>query len=222
MGFWDWLRGKTAALQISDDSVWLTTEAKLLGVCNAVSKNLDAGRSVLVVAHFPATLAILAEEMHKQNTKSVSLSEVTTKALSAHLRNEPHVMSALAASLVPDSFPVLSDDAPGEPKLAIIAAERHFVRARDDHVVAFAEGLSIPCQLGFHLSLEDPLLRKLGLEWTAGALRGLGMTEANAVQSRGLSRGIKGAQAKLLEFTTGEQPARSAEEWLRLNSTDRA
>jgi hypothetical protein len=37
--------------------------------------------------------------------------------------------------------------------------ERHPLRAKDDAVAEFAENLPPPCRLGFHLSLQDPMMR---------------------------------------------------------------
>jgi hypothetical protein len=37
--------------------------------------------------------------------------------------------------------------------------DRHFLRAHDDRIVDFAKGLEWRSSVGFHVALDDPLMR---------------------------------------------------------------
>ena len=100
----------------------------------------------------------------------------------------------------------------------LIVAERHPMLSADDAIMQFAEEIPCNCRLTYHLSLEDPLLKMFVTEFVQRILDSLEMTEEEAIQSSMISRRIKAAQQKIESTVLGNATAKSAAEWLKLNT----
>jgi preprotein translocase subunit SecA len=79
------------------------------------------------------------------------------------------LLLTLAQALLPDDFP--SPGVEESEPLSSLVWERHFLRAHDDKIVAFARSLGRRCRARFHLSRKDPLMRVFAGEWVEGVLR---------------------------------------------------
>jgi len=216
MGLFTWLFGKPSRVAVRD-AVWLKDSARKQGAARAVAKPHAAGRPVLLLAHFPATLAAFGEHLVNWKLPHAPIPDALTPAAALRLAAEPapRVHFGLAHNLRPDEFP--PEDQPDSP-LAVVVLERHPLRRHDDHVVRFAEGLGRRAEVEFHVALDDPLMRLFDGERLQGILRQLGMEEDVPIKSAMVSRRIKAAQDKLAaRVATNERDAESAEEWLRLN-----
>jgi hypothetical protein len=220
VGFWDWLKGKPKGVEVVE-LVWMNQEAKFQGLVTEIQEQLLATPMILVVAHFPLTLARLRQELDQNNLSY----EVQERRLSpadflraANLGNAAPILLAQAEALIPDEFPnpVVGELAP----LAILVAERHFLRSRDDMIVNFALSLGRRSRMNIHVCLQDPLMQAFAGEWVRGVLSGLGMKDSDAIKSAMVARRIKGAQASFAKRAIADQKANSAEEWLKLNVPD--
>jgi hypothetical protein len=214
MGFWDWLFGKRGPVTVTD-AVWLTGPARVRAVCG----RLQQPGGVLVLAHFPASLNAWRQELTTAGIAHI-LIPPRLEARDAVRRLDPPpaqgVLLGLVSQLVPDPFtPPVTED---EPALALLVVERHFLPDEDQKVVAFAASLGRRCEVTFHTALDDPLMRIFAGEWVGETLRKLGMDEDDRIESRMVSRRIRGAQAEIARQVGGAaMPAESADEWLRLN-----
>ena len=152
MGLWDWLSGRPKNVLATDDVIWINQAAKLWGLRQAVQGRSDDSVLALVVAHFPRTLAQVREALME---RGVPYQGSERRLTAADLLRQPGQKSGsgplvtLAESLIPDDFPNPVADAPG--RLSILVAERHFLRANDERILAFARSLGRPCRLSFHL-----------------------------------------------------------------------
>lgn len=218
MGLWNWLSGKRKRVPIRD-SLWLTSAARYAGVCRSI-KEADAGTdSVLVLAHFPATL----DDLRQALTEARIAHDDVARTLSADTlhqhhagHNGPLVLAGLVRQLRPDPFPNPNPDEQG--RLECLVVERHFVRTYDDAVLEFVASLGRPAAITFHLSLEDPLLRPIGGDWIQGVLRRLGAQESAPITSELIARRIPGAQERFGRQAAQEQDADSPEQWLERNA----
>ncbi len=118
-----------------------------------------------------------------------------------------HVSVELAAGLV--EAPERNAD------LLVVVAERHPLREHDERVVRWADASA--GAVVFHVSLEDEPLVRFVDERVKGLLARLGGSPDEALESRLLSRAVENAQAKVAKGATGDRPADSAEDWLRVN-----
>ena len=215
MGFWDWLTGGRKRIEVAD-VVWLTAAAKWQGIARQVQGK--AGEvPVLVLAHFPATLAEVRDALAAAGTAATPLERPASPAA---LRGQiqaggPGVYLGLANLFRPDPFPAPEGEE-GSP-VAVVVAERHFLRERDDAVTAFVEQIGPGGRVTFHTSLDDPLMKIFAGDWVAGSLRRLGMRETDPIESAIVGRRIRAAQAKIAGRVHGEREADSAEEWLQVN-----
>ncbi len=194
MGLFNWFTAKREPV-----FVWLTRQAKLSGIGRCVAEALADAKgpaAIFVTAHFQDTLNELVEGIDVEQCEGRVL---LTKA---------DALGAFSASQVAfdHTQPVL-----------IIVAERHPLSVHDKAVSQFGSNLSSECQIVYHLSLEDPLMRPFAGEWVENVLRSLGMTEDQAIQSRMVERRLERALRRIEAEATGDQPADSAEEWLERN-----
>jgi hypothetical protein len=199
MGMLDWFRKPKSNVEVLDDVIWLTKQAKFAGIATAVARCLDGPEpsgAVYLVAHFPncrdELAAIAAKESFDQRI----------------------VVITLADDLAGSRPSVVSGDSPA---VTIIVAERHPLEAHDAAVVEFAEGLPRRCRLVHHVSLEDPLMKVFASPWVQNMLEQLGMDENEAIESRMVSRRIQEAARKVERQAVSDLRANSAEEWLQLN-----
>ena len=182
MGLFGWFRRKPSVVLLND-KIWLTTAAKLDGVREAVRERVGQDAVIVVAAHFPASLREVRKHLEASglNVQPAEGSDASKQLFEAARRGE-----AVVAALVETLAGITPPDGPAAEPLpvTILVAERHLLRAKDDALIAFAEFLAPPGRIGFHLSLEDALLRALGGAAVASTLQQLGMKENEAIESR--------------------------------------
>jgi hypothetical protein len=217
MGLISWLFGKHSRVTVRD-LIWLSNEARNNGIALRIKGSMVEMQSLLVVAHFPATLAAFGEHVVSHEWPYVGMPDVLTPTAALALAAEyvpARLLLGLARNLqVPESLSE-SDELPSP--LPVIVLERHPVRRYDDRVVAFAEGLGDRAEVEFHTSFDDPLMKMYAGDRARGILRRMGQKEDEAMDGGMLSRSLKGAQRKLEARLNDEQDADSAEEWVRKN-----
>jgi hypothetical protein len=216
MGLFSWLFGKPGRVT-TRDVIWLDDSARGAGVAKAVNRFLLAGKSVLLVAQFPATLAAFGEYIIARKWSSHAAPDMLTPSTALILAAEsaPHLLFALARNLRAAEMPPPDDAAPSP--LPILVLERHPLRGRDDRVVEFAEGLGGGATVEFHVSLDDPLMKRFAGDWMQNVLRKMGMKEEEPIESPMVARRVKAAQNKMAKRGMNERDADSAEEWMRKN-----
>lgn len=202
----------------SPDRIWLTPEAKFNGLVAQVQDRLDEDQFVFVLAHFPATLARVEQELSAAGVPNeFHDGRLTRKNLVSLIdqANGQRVLLVLADSLAFDELPLEINDSVEE--VTFVVAERHFLRQKDEAISSFARKLGRPCEVVFYLSLHDPLMKHFAGIWIENVLLRLGLDESKAIESKMVASRVKVAQAKLSSGVFSDRPADSAEEWLRLN-----
>jgi hypothetical protein len=216
MGLFGWFRRKPSVVLLND-KIWLTTAAKLDGVREAVRERVGQDAVIVIAAHFPASLRDVRKHLE---TAGLSVQPIEGRDggkqhFELTRRGDSTIVAALAETLAGLTPP---EAVGGEPfPVTFVVAERHPLRAKDDSFLPVAERLTPPGRIGFHLSLEDPVLRLFAGEWVGDVLRRLGMEEKEAIESRMIARRIRAAQKKIAKLAVLDRPADSAEEWVRLN-----
>jgi hypothetical protein len=213
VGLLSWLFGKPDTVEVRE-LVWQTSKCRSRTVAKELAEHVAAGRSVLLLAHFPATLAALAPDLLGENLPREPITDGFTPQ--AALRpGTPRVLFGLVRNLRPDDFPAA--DAPDSP-LPVLLVERHFLRRHDDRVTEFARGLGGRATVAVHSSFDDHLIRMFVGDWVRNILKQLGMEDDEAIDSGMVNRRIHQAQDKIIPLVVEEEvPADSPEEWYRLN-----
>lgn len=214
MGLLSWLFGNPARVT-TRDVIWLNDSARGEGVARAVNRFLLAGKSVLLVAQFPATLGAFGEHILARKWPNHAVPDVLTpnEALRLAAESAPRLLFALARNLRAAATPPPDDAAPSP--LPVLVLERHPLRSHDDRVVEFAEGLGGSAAVEFHVSFDDPLMKRFAGDWMQNVLRNLGMKEEEPIESPMVARRLKAAQNKISKRGMNEHDADSAEEWFK-------
>lgn len=199
MGLFDWFRTPASNVEVLNDVIWLTKQARFNGIRKALSCSLDdpdRSAAILLVAHF--------QETFDEIQKIVESGEFTGPVTATIAEN----LSSNAASrlTLDESYTI-----------QILVAERHPLPAHDETVVEFARSLPCRCRLVRHVSLEDPLMRCFAGEWIENLLKTLGMKEEEAIESVMVARRILAAQKKIASVSVDDLPAGSAAEWMERN-----
>ena len=200
MSFFSRLFGsdRSSKVDVDPDSVWLTADAKFGGVLRQM-QDLNSGETVaiLLVAHFAETMKQLQEtvERYDGNTPAMAV-------LAADLSAE------IASGLAADETQVID----------LIVAERHPLTNVDDQVMSeFADLLPCRSRVSYHISLDEPLMKRFAGDSVTSMLQALGMDENERIESSMVSSRIRAAQRKLTAQATGNRKAASMEEWIQMN-----
>jgi preprotein translocase subunit SecA len=134
MSFWTWLTGKKSSVTATD-RIWLTKAARGRGLCQELVEHLSNARPSILLAHFPATLAEVQQELSRQGVPhrwvdhAISAKEVSRLAspeglvrlgLVKQLQPDPQLRNGLPT--VPASGPQVSlHRGKGDLRLAISA-----------------------------------------------------------------------------------------------------
>ena len=197
MGLFDFLFGnkRQTSVQIMDDRIWLSQNAKVNGIKQQIRQQTDS-TAILLVAHFEETL---------QQLRTITAGDNADTPVQLMLAE--NLASDIAARLNTDESTIVD----------LIVAERHPLKSADDALIAFTESLPCRCRVAYHLSLDDPLLRRFIGGFVEKMLENLGMNKDEPLESHLISRRIKAAQKKIEQQAFGNSRAFSASEWLELN-----
>jgi hypothetical protein len=199
MGLFEFLLGRSASnVEVLRDKIWMTQRAKLIGIRREIAERSNSrSAAILLVAHFQNVL----EEL-----KVVAAESPWNTPLMATLAE--NLSTATASRLILDNSATID----------LIVAERHPMVDAEDKVIEFSKGLPCKCRVAYHLSLEDPVLKRFSGEWVTGVLKKLGMAEDESLESPLVTRRIRGAQEIYKREVIGNHEAHSAAEWMQLNS----
>jgi preprotein translocase subunit SecA len=214
MGLFSWLFGRPSPVEQAL-RVWLGEPGHRAGVFRELDEHLAAGRRVLLVAQFPATLATFRAELDRRRIRHDLLPAGTSPAAAVGLLergDSAPVLLGLARELRPDQFPS-SEPTPGKP-VPVVVLEQHPLRAHDEEVVRFAEGFGRPARVVVHTHLDTPLMKMFAGDWVRGVLRQLGMKDDEAIGSKMVARRVRAAQDQIAGRVRWDADAESAEEWL--------
>ncbi|NLS97625.1 MAG: hypothetical protein GXX96_36255 [Planctomycetaceae bacterium] len=201
MGIFDWLKTPKTTVDLLDDVIWLTKQAKFTGISASIGRCLaEPARpfAVLLVAHFRDCLEQLQAIVQQGGFENV--------------------IATTAENLTGRSASRLGSD--DSQTVVIIVAERHPLQAHDAAVTESAQSLPCRCRLVHHVSLEDPMMQMFAGEWVQNVLQRLGMNEHEAIESRMVTRRIQAAAQKIENQAVSDMAADSAEEWLERNCPD--
>lgn len=181
------------------DLIWVTTKGKSKGLATALDQAVvKQPIAVLLVAHFEDTFAML-EVIQKEHKSSVPVMVTNATQLNTEIASQ-----------------FQADD---RQTLAVIVGERHPLLEEDDRIIKqFAVALNCKCDVQFHLSLEDPIMQPMAGEQVRKMITQLGMRDDDCISSGLVTRRIRRYQQELAKQATGNQPARTAEQWLELNT----
>jgi hypothetical protein len=184
----DWLFGKKDQAIRAEDSVWMSSVAKMTGIRREVERLAKGGRSVVVVAWTLAAFDELVRELDPH--KPILCRDLFgLDALRAQLARAGSVAIALGNALSTDVKPVTS------VPVEILVCGRNDLRSADDSIVRFADLIGPNARVAFHLALDDELLKDY-IGTLKPLLARLEVPQDEAISSPMVTRAIAGAQSK--------------------------
>ncbi len=195
----NWLIGERKNIIALSDAVWVTREAKFAGIKRLVNARFqaeDAPLAIILVAHFPDTLAEL---------EKIAGADDIDGPVTATLSGQLNYVSTSAA--------IFGDS----ETIEIIVGERHPLRLHDEKVAEFAQGLPCRSRVTHHLALNDALLKGTVGNCVTSMLQKLGMKDQEPLASDLISQQIKLAQQKIVERVINDEQADSADAWMAKN-----
>ena len=214
MGLFSWLFGAPETVTVRE-LVWQTSASRSRAVAKELAEHVAAGRSVLLLAHFPSTLAALAPDLLGEKLPHEPIPNGLAPESALRAASPPRVLFGLVRNLKPAEFP--SPEAPESP-LPVLLMERHFLRRHDDRATEFARGLGGRAAVAVHNSFDDPFIKMFVGDWVLNTLKQLGIEPDEAIDSGLVNRRIRHAQDTILARVREEDaPADSPEEWWQTN-----
>ena len=208
MSWKDLFRSRRSSPQAEEDSLWLTSSAKLAGLRERVARHAADGQ-VVVLAHFPATLDAVETVLGDLFGTERGDSEADLAAAIA----SPET-GAICLGLV-DQLPPAEVHAFPRGRISFLVAERHPLRAQDERVERLASALLCPSRVRFHLAIDDPLLEHIGKGKLRQLLTHLGIEEDQELTHPTLTSAVERVQKEAAKRARSPIEASSSEEWVR-------
>lgn len=213
----DKLFRRPAAVQREADRVWKTQAAALEGLLTLVTALPPATTRVLLVAHFADTAHALEAVCA---ARGLACERYFTPLDGARLHTPAAYQPANRLHLALAEALPRTRLAPGQDwgfELHLHVVEHHPLPAPDDQLLAFAAGLPGRTRVGFHASLESPLLQHYGGQQVIQLMNALHVPEHESLANPLIERSIRQAQEKVARQVPQPAPARSMAQWFQVN-----
>jgi len=181
-----------------EDHVWANDAARTSGFVRDALRLAEEGRSVLAATRSTQVfheLATLMEAQRPAQCKDLfGQNELSTRL------DQANAITIALTSALPHPAPAAPHPSRGSqpsPHVEILVFGRHERRTEDDAVLAFADSLGARARVTFHLSFEDPLLRRHAGAQIQELLGKLGMSNDEAIAHSMVTRAIEKAQRSL-------------------------
>ena len=197
---------------LADDKVWFDESTKVQQICTDVATAHLAGRSVLVLSHFEATLSQLSRVLREKGIGHEQFSSFNPVELCANNAGLVWLGSARAFQVTNTMTPSAAGNG-----LEIICAEHHPMRSRDQQVIDSAAKLVCDGHLCFHFSLDDPVMKYFGVGPIKALFEQLGMSKGECISHHLVTTAIRSAQEKIESKVGREMPTHSVEDWFKYN-----
>ena len=234
---WNWFNKKRNRKLL--DSFALLDSGKWKAIQKAVRDVESTGQATLLVTHFPSTFewvqsnlehAGLSYSIAPQRLDRDAIGSLIPSGKAPHSADTPVAENSVDAHSLHLLLAAQLEFAEGETRssplpreaadqlLSVIVCERHPVAHQDRQLQMFFESLPWKTQLGYFLSLEEPLIRAAIGENAVVVMQQLGLNEHELITSQILTRRIDRFTKKFDE-RQDLLDADSPGDWLDANSS---
>ena len=211
----DWLFRKSN-FQLFQDHYARTYDSMFAGLLEAITIRLEKGDTVFLLAHFQATFLELQERIEETEIEYSIMAEAidfsVVERLSEVRPNRVHL--SMTQMLASDSQVLESK---GNTDVSVVVCERHPMPSYDQLINQWCRQLAFPVELGYLLSLDDPVVSHVISESVKQLLEQFGMGENELVTSSMVSRRLNSVLKRKAAKVVNEVKADSSREWLKLN-----
>ena len=201
------------------DSYAFNSQAVANAIKEAIQARVDQDETVLLLAHFPERLNELEEMLDQFEIPFVIGAERLDDPELLRIRSKSpgRVILTMAGMLSrADQKPLRKD----EPSVAVMVAERHPLPRYDQEIKLWSQWLPFPVQLGYFLSLEDPVVSYAIDDQVKLLLSHFGMGQNELVTSNIVSRRIDRVLNRRAKSVFNEVACQSSTEWMAANFPD--
>lgn len=210
----DWLFGKTNYYRFQD-SYALTQETTFQGMLDALSARLAKGEVVFLFAHFPKMFAEIQERLSQSKLEYEIVSEpIDFGTVSQLAKQSDRIYLSLAQMLRRNENSLQEAET---QSLAVVSAQRHPMPKYDQLIEDWCRQLPFPVELGYFLSLDDPVISHVISEQAKKLMAQLGLGDNELVTSDMVSRRLKKVLNRKAATVIEEIDADSAAEWIEAN-----
>ena len=215
MGLFDSLFGPKRFLKRLPDRVWYSRADMQREFPTVFAAPAGKRALTIVVTHFQSII----EELRTVLRERVNVQEVVELSdWAAAIKPTPEcpdpivlvrgdMLQRVGASMLPE----------GLDYVRIIVYTRHFLAEYDTEIETFGEGFGAPGEIGFHVSLDDELLRPFVTESLRNLLKSASPDGGPWLESSMISRSLQKAQQKLGKDVVSQRSADSPQQWLEKN-----
>lgn len=202
---------------LSDDKVWFDAGRKFQAIANELKAVGNNGSTVVVLAHFEATLSALSESLRANAVQYQRFSLFDAARLCSP--SAPIVWVGLALEFsAPSALPPRASPSLG---IQIIVAEHHPKQSRDQAIIDAAKSLPCPSGMCFYFSLDDPLLNHFSGDSMQRLFKKMGGDENQCLSHHLITTALHNAQQKIESETQRDLQTESIEQWFRYNVENR-
>ena len=209
-----WFKRSAPAQVPQTIKVWLTTSVRDVRACSEAQQALAAGGRVLIVHHFADTFDRLEPALQERGIPWVH-AEYGGDITQLIGEDPARAIVVLSSKLRPATHPPARRDATRPWTIVVVGA--HALLRAEEHVDRFGEGLPFQTQVVRHVALDEPTMRVFAGERVKSLMKKLGLDDSEPVDHPWVNDSVRKAQKVLEARANGDRPARSADEWIRLN-----
>jgi hypothetical protein len=210
-----WLFRKSSFHRFQD-SYALRHEAMLDGMFKALQTRLDSGDCVFLLVHFSETFTHLQESLETSELPFVIITLPIDSGQVKKLaeQHQGQVLVTMTQMLRHDTLP---SEKLESPDVAVVVCERHPMPEYDDSITEWCRQLVFPVQLGYFLSLEDPVVNHVVPDQVKTMLEQFGLGENELITSAMVSKRLNSVLKRKAAKVTDEVQADSPAAWLQKN-----
>lgn len=188
----------------------------MVGMMNALEARIEKGESVFLLSHFPDTFSQIERRLERSSLEFTIISGRVDSAQVLELtRKQPgRLFLTMAQMLKLDRYPLPKRE---QPSLAVAMCQRHPMPSYDSKVAHWCRESVFPTQLGYFLSLEDPVVDHVVNDQVKLLLRQFGLGENELITSSMVSRRLDSVLKRKAAKVESEVDADSVLDWLKLN-----
>lgn len=201
-----------------DDAYTKTKQALMESVLRAIQTQLEQGKSVWLVTHFPDTFleyqTFLAESKIDYQIADQALHSNVLQSDECEYLAPGQVHMVLSA-LIPEI-----DDSPNQifdQGLSVLVVERHPLIKHDQRIHAYCKRIGAQVGLGYFQSFEDSIVAEELSEITLVLMEQMGMNDHSLVNSMTITRRIDRKLKRMQKLYSTDIAADNLDQWYELN-----
>lgn len=221
-----WIRKlkQWARFRRNDDAYATTREQLWEGVHEAIAAQLQLGRSIWLIAHFPDTFFQLQKQIDERGIEySIARQTISIESLMGpnQVLISPNSVHLVLADLVPTNIDPTDKRLDGN--VAALVVERHPWMPRDADVHNYFKtlsGVGVSVELGYFMAFDDPVVATVLSETTLEVLNQLGLSSHRLINSMALNRRIERQLKKQQSQYHGRIDTDNVQLWLQANKLE--